>query len=398
MSGEVLRSGLDRGAGRTHPNQERAPGSRIQRAFRASNVFPLKRAVLPGSSIERGESRARREGRRGAGPSERRDARPSPVARCGVIALETYVNGRLDVTVVSLRERLSYGAARARSRGLALALSLGTLLLGGGCDEPRASRAPAPRRAEPEERSAPGPAGYRVVDVEEPGSLAGNVRWVGPVPAVEAIPVLARTEVCGSSQPSLALRVSPRGGVADTVVWLADIRAGLAAEPPPQVPTISVHGCRYVPHVLGVAIGWTLQFRNQDPTLQNVRAFHRGTTLWDFGLPERDASETREVRVLGPIHVVSDVHAWMHAWVHAFPHPYFAVTGPEGRFRIPGVPPGQYVLRVWHEGWRIVGTRSGRPQYSSPVVLARTVSVISQQETTIDFELSRELGELAGEE
>lgn len=263
------------------------------------------------------------------------------------------------------------------------------------CDEP--PRPPPAPRAVPEEQR-PTTSHYRVVEVEAPGSIAGHVRWLGPVPPVEPIEVRVHTDVCGESQPSLALRVSARGGVADTVLWLADVRAGLAADPPAQPPTMTVQGCRYVPHVLAIGVAWTIAFRNDDPVLHNVRAYRGEETIWDFALPERGSTESRVVQILGPLHVVSDVHAWMHAWVHAFPHPYFAVTGEDGRFRIQGVPPGQYVVRAWHEGWRIVGTRSGRPQYSRPVILARTISVSSRQETTVDFELSRESAEIAGED
>ncbi len=284
--------------------------------------------------------------------------------------------------------------ARARAAAALLVTLFATSLMCGGCDEPRASAPPAPRRTD--ERVERAPAGYRVVDVEAPGSLAGSVRWVGPIPPVEPIPVRVHTDACGESQPSPALRISPRGGVADTVLWLADVREGLAAEPPEQAPTLAVRNCAYAPHVMAVGVGWTLAFRNQDPRLHNVRVQQDGTTLWDFALPERGDEETRAARVLGPLYVVSDVHAWMHAWVHVFPHPYFAVTDEDGRFRIQGVPPGQYVLRAWHEGWRIVGSRSGRPQYSTPILLTRTVSVSSQQETSVDFELSTEAAELAG--
>jgi hypothetical protein len=47
--------------------------------------------------------------------------------------------------------------------------------------------------------------------------------------------------------------------------------------------------------------------------------------------------------------VVSDTHAWMLGFVHVFDHPYFAVTNEQGIFSIPDLPPGNYVLKAWHE-------------------------------------------------
>jgi hypothetical protein len=44
-----------------------------------------------------------------------------------------------------------------------------------------------------------------------------------------------------------------------------------------------------------------------------------------------------------------DVHPWMGAFIHVFGHPYYAVTGDDGSFSIPRLPPGDYVIEVWHE-------------------------------------------------
>jgi hypothetical protein len=45
-----------------------------------------------------------------------------------------------------------------------------------------------------------------------------------------------------------------------------------------------------------------------------------------------------------------DVHPWMVAHVNVFEHPYFAVTGPDGAFALPGpLPDGNYTLTAWHE-------------------------------------------------
>ena len=43
-----------------------------------------------------------------------------------------------------------------------------------------------------------------------------------------------------------------------------------------------------------------------------------------------------------------DVHPWMFAYVSVFDNPYFAVTGPDGHFKIANVPPGKYTLEAHH--------------------------------------------------
>ena len=49
------------------------------------------------------------------------------------------------------------------------------------------------------------------------------------------------------------------------------------------------------------------------------------------------------------IPVKCNIHQWMHAYIGVVEHPYFAVTGPDGSFDLPNVPPGDYTIAVWHE-------------------------------------------------
>jgi hypothetical protein len=49
------------------------------------------------------------------------------------------------------------------------------------------------------------------------------------------------------------------------------------------------------------------------------------------------------------IPVKCDVHKWMRAFIGVVPHPYFMVTGADGAFELPNLPPGDYTLAVWHE-------------------------------------------------
>jgi hypothetical protein len=41
-------------------------------------------------------------------------------------------------------------------------------------------------------------------------------------------------------------------------------------------------------------------------------------------------------------------HAYMESWGLAIDNPYYAVTGKDGTFSIPDVPPGEYALIAWH--------------------------------------------------
>ncbi len=39
----------------------------------------------------------------------------------------------------------------------------------------------------------------------------------------------------------------------------------------------------------------------------------------------------------------------MTAYVGVFSNPFFAVSGKDGKFSIPSLPPGTYELEAWHE-------------------------------------------------
>ena len=57
------------------------------------------------------------------------------------------------------------------------------------------------------------------------------------------------------------------------------------------------------------------------------------------------------------ITVRCDLHPWMQGWLGVVDHPYFGVSGADGRVTLRNVPPGDYVVGVWHERF---GTREAR--------------------------------------
>lgn len=266
-------------------------------------------------------------------------------------------------------------------------MSLALALAATGCDDPRSTTTTS-------ERPTPSTGDYEVVEVSGGGSLSGRVVWVGPLPD----PVTARgsmdPELCGAESTLPLLRIGARGGVADTVIVIDGIRSGRAVETSDST-LLRATGCAFSPHVLAVGRGRRLRIENGDPVVHDARASDgRGSLRFDIGLPTLGASS--EVALGDPaiLRVVDDAgHPGMLAWVHVVEHPYFAVSDDDGRFRIEGVPPGTYTVRVWHEGVR--ANESG--VVSAPMLLSRTVTILGGHDSSLDFQLDVSVAEAAGE-
>lgn len=138
--------------------------------------------------------------------------------------------------------------------------------------------------------------------------------------------------------------------LANVFVYLKD---GLPQRmyPVPAAPVVlDQQQCRYVPRVLGVQVGQTLQIKNSDPLLHNVSAEGAVNQPMNIGQPLQGITSnrvftTREVM----IPFKCQVHSWMNGYVGVLEHPFFAVTDTNGRFAMPQLPPGTYTIEAWHE-------------------------------------------------
>jgi plastocyanin len=105
----------------------------------------------------------------------------------------------------------------------------------------------------------------------------------------------------------------------------------------------------FVPHVLAITTGTTVDFPNSDRFYHNVFSLSK-TRPFDLG--RYAAGNSRQVRFDRPgiVRVFCDIHSHMNAFILVFGHPFFAMTDAEGRYRIENVPPGTYGIIAWNEG------------------------------------------------
>lgn len=104
----------------------------------------------------------------------------------------------------------------------------------------------------------------------------------------------------------------------------------------------------FVPHVLAIVAGTTVDFPNNDVTYHNVFSFSKARP---FDLGRYAAGRSRSVRFDQPgiVRVFCDIHSHMSAYILVFAHRFFAVTAEDGSYRIRGVPPGTYTLVAWSD-------------------------------------------------
>jgi plastocyanin len=105
----------------------------------------------------------------------------------------------------------------------------------------------------------------------------------------------------------------------------------------------------FLPHVLAVRAGTTVDFPNEDETYHNVFSLSR-TRRFDLGRYAAGQSKAVRFDQPGIVRVFCDIHSHMSAFVLVFNHRYFATANAEGRYAIPAIPPGRYIVAVWHEG------------------------------------------------
>jgi plastocyanin len=112
--------------------------------------------------------------------------------------------------------------------------------------------------------------------------------------------------------------------------------------------TVRQKGKAFLPHILAITAGTTVDFPNDDPIFHNAFSNYNGQV---FDLTLYPPHTTRSVRFTRPgvVRVFCNIHASMSAVIVVLKTPYFAVSKRDGSFAISDVPPGNYELSVFHE-------------------------------------------------
>jgi plastocyanin len=121
-----------------------------------------------------------------------------------------------------------------------------------------------------------------------------------------------------------------------------------AETPPPTEPAVlNQKNKEFVPRLLPVVKGQEIRFPNSDKVQHNVFSPHE-LEPFDLGLYPAGESKSLRLNSLRRHKVYCNLHKSMVADIFVLPNRYFSLTDESGRYRIQGLPEGDYVLRAWH--------------------------------------------------
>jgi len=183
-------------------------------------------------------------------------------------------------------------------------------------------------------------------------SLKGTVKLQGAVPTPKPINMSADPNCAKQhSSPAMSQEVvaDAKGDLQNVVVFVSEGLGDRTFDPPSQPAVIEQKGCLYAPHVLAIRAHQQLQVVNSDPTLHNIHPLPANNREWNKAEAPGTTAEETFAREEVAIPVKCNVHPWMRSYVAVFNHPYFAVTGKDGSFELPNLPPGTYTIKAWHE-------------------------------------------------
>jgi plastocyanin len=179
-------------------------------------------------------------------------------------------------------------------------------------------------------------------------TIKGNVRYTGPRVEKKTFPVTIDQYLCGKEKEAQDLALSSTNGIQNVVVSLQGILPGAKLPVNPAPAKMDQKECVFVPRVVIVPVGGTVEFLNSDRLLHNVRGGGKENPAFNRAQPH---ARTISIAFRNPeiLRVDCDLHSWMRGWIVVTEHPFYTVTNEQGEFVFENVPPGKYKLQAWQE-------------------------------------------------
>ena len=142
---------------------------------------------------------------------------------------------------------------------------------------------------------------------------------------------------------------TPKPRDRENVVVYIDRIPGKTFPAPAKHVLMQQQGLTFIPHVLPVLVGTTVDFLNSDDVLHNVFSPDQIAEKFNLGTWPKGEIRSYTFKQPGSAVILCQVHAEMEAYVVVLETPYVAVAGKDGTYTLPDVPEGTYALKAWHE-------------------------------------------------
>jgi plastocyanin len=143
-----------------------------------------------------------------------------------------------------------------------------------------------------------------------------------------------------AGKPTSEVVVSLEGISAETA------RAQIAAAKPKKA-VMDQREMKFLPRVLPVMVGSTVEFPNHDTAWHNVYS-KGGAKDFDLGLYPPGKTGSTAFDKPGVVRILCNAHPNMEAFIVVKEHPFFSSADKGGNYRLDGVPLGKYRIQVWH--------------------------------------------------
>ena len=220
--------------------------------------------------------------------------------------------------------------------------ALSAFVLLAGCGKKESEEQPAAQPA-----AAPA-AAATPIDPATVASISGTAKLDGEAPKAAKID-MSQDPACKGTNSAENV-VATGGNLANVFVYVKEGLGNRTFDIPKDAIKLDQSGCKYHPHVLGVMAGQNVEIVNSDPTTHNIHPTPKDNREWNESQPPKSAPlEKNFAREEIMLPVKCNQHPWMKMYVNVTKSPFYAVTGPDGKYQIPGLPPGDYTIAFVHE-------------------------------------------------
>ncbi len=182
-----------------------------------------------------------------------------------------------------------------------------------------------------------------------PAVLAGHEHGSSSISGhIDVVTRSTRRLATAGSYPSRTVGVAPARHLPEIQNVVVFVESSTVEAVAPMRVRMRQTDEEFVPHVVAITAGSTVDFPNDDLVFHNVFSLSRAATF-DLGRYPRHASKSRTFAEPGIVKVFCHLHSHMSAIVRVFAHPHFTIPDEQGRFTLAGLPSGRYTVAAWHE-------------------------------------------------